>query len=159
MKSSDLAGVFMVLMASSGCSHGNKEVDAPAIPAWIGQSTPVKAGSIPPSDYPYLADWLNRNGKPAQDYVFDLFESPFANILSPAGWDAPEMPLARIARGYVYLCSRGDLHKNTPIPGFVTEQMFKKYKEYYETDFGRTFANAKEVDEYLQKHRFPHPTR
>lgn len=86
---------------------------------------------------------------------FNLFDSPFANILSPAGWDAPEVPLARIARGYVYLSSRANLHKNTPIKGFVTEQMFTEYKNYYETDFGRTFTNAKEVDEYLQKNRFP----
>ena len=88
---------------------------------------------------------------------FDLFDSPFANILSPAGWDAPEVPLSRIARGYVHLASQAHLQKNTPIKGFVTDEMFQKYREYYETDFGRTFANARELDEYLQKHRFPKP--
>jgi len=30
---------------------------------------------------------------------FDLYASPFANILSPPGWDAPEVPLSKIAYG------------------------------------------------------------
>jgi hypothetical protein len=87
---------------------------------------------------------------------FDLFASPFANILSRSGWDAPEVPLAKIARGYVYLGSSVNLHKNTPIKGFVTEEMFKKYRQYYETDFARKFANAEEVDQYFAEHRFPY---
>jgi uncharacterized iron-regulated protein len=88
---------------------------------------------------------------------FDLYASPFANILSPPGWDAPEVPLSKIARGYVYFGPRAKLHKNTPIKGFVTDDMFKKYKQYYEIDFGRKFKNAQEVDAYFQKHRFPKP--
>jgi uncharacterized iron-regulated protein len=88
---------------------------------------------------------------------FDLYISPFANILSPPGWDAPEVPLSKIARGYVYFGPHEKLHKNTPIKGFVTDSMFRKYKQYYEIDFGRKFENAQEVDEYLQKHRFPKP--
>lgn len=88
---------------------------------------------------------------------FDLYASPFANILSPAGWDAPEVPLSKIARGYVYFGPRGKLHKNTPIEGFVTDEMFKRYKQYYEVDFGRTFKDAEDVDKYLQAHRFPKP--
>ncbi len=88
---------------------------------------------------------------------FNLYASPFANILSPPGWDAPEVPLSKIARGYVYFGPREKLHKNTPIKGFVTDDMFKKYKQYYEIDFGRKFENAQEVDEHFQKHRFPRP--
>jgi uncharacterized iron-regulated protein len=88
---------------------------------------------------------------------FDLYASPFAHILSPSGWDAPEVPLSKIARGYVYLGPREKLHKNTPIKGYVTDDMFKRYKQYYEIDLGRKFKNAQEVDEYLQKHRFPKP--
>lgn len=85
---------------------------------------------------------------------FDLFKSPFANILSPAKWDASEVSLDRIARGYVYFGSRENRHKNTPIKGFVTEQMFQEYKNYYEIGYDQTFSNAREVDEYFQKHRF-----
>ena len=67
---------------------------------------------------------------------FDLYASPFTNILSPPNWDAPEVPLSKIARGYVYFGPSGKLHKNTPIKGFVTDEMFTKYKRYYEIDFG-----------------------
>jgi uncharacterized iron-regulated protein len=88
---------------------------------------------------------------------FDLYTSPFAHILSPSGWDAPEVSLSKIARGYVYLGPREMLHKNTPIKNFITDDMFERYKQYYEIDLGRTFKNAQEVDEYLQKHRFPEP--
>jgi hypothetical protein len=95
-----------------------------------------------------------RGQKPAG---FDLYASPFANVLSPPGWDAPEVPMSRIARGFVYIVPATSLHKNTPIKGFVTEEMFKRYGRYYEIAFGRRFSNAKEVDEYLQTHRFPVP--
>ena len=78
-------------------------------------------------------------------------------ILSLPNWDAPEVPLWKIARGYVYLGPRAKLHKNTPIKGFVTDEMFKRYRRYYEIDFGRTFKNAEEVDRYFQAHRFPKP--
>ncbi|UCE99488.1 MAG: hypothetical protein JSV82_10095 [Planctomycetota bacterium] len=88
---------------------------------------------------------------------FNLYASPFANILSAPNWDAPEVPLSKIARGYVYLGPRSSLHKNTPIKGFVTDEMFKRYKRYYQIDFGRTFKDAKDVDRYLQAHRFPEP--
>ena len=89
---------------------------------------------------------------------FDLYVSPFANILSPDRFpDAPGVPLSSIARGYVYLGSRASLHKNTPIEGFVTDEMFKQYQRYYEIDFGRSFKSAEEVDKYLQAHRFSKP--
>jgi uncharacterized iron-regulated protein len=86
---------------------------------------------------------------------FSLYPSPFANILTSPGWNAPEVPLSQIAPGYVYLGP--NLHANTPIKGFVTDEMFKKHRRYYEVDFGQTFNNAKEVDEYLQAHRWPKP--
>lgn len=89
---------------------------------------------------------------------FDLYASPFANIRTSASWsDAPGVPLRKVARGYVYLGPRTKLHKNTPIEGFVTEEMFKRYRRYYEVDFGRSFKSAEEVDKYLQAHRFPDP--
>jgi uncharacterized iron-regulated protein len=89
---------------------------------------------------------------------FDLYQSPFANILTPVDWsDAPEVPFANVARGYVYLGPQANLNRNTSIKGFVTKEMFKKYKQYYEIDFERTFKDAEELDHYLQSHRFPKP--
>ncbi len=87
---------------------------------------------------------------------FDLYASPFATILSPGEWnDAPEVPMGKLARGYVYFGAPASLHRNTPIKGFVTEEMFLRYREFYEQDYGRTFENAKEFDVWLQEHRFP----
>lgn len=88
---------------------------------------------------------------------FNMQDSPFANILVPVGKGAPDVPWSRLACGYVYLGPRSNFHKNTPIKGFVTEEMFKKYKRYYEIDYGRTFKDAEDVDEYLQAHRWPKP--
>ena len=64
---------------------------------------------------------------------------------------------SNIARGYIHLGPAANLHKNTPIEGFVTHEMFRRYKRYYEIDFGRTFKDAADVDRYFQAHRFPHP--
>jgi uncharacterized iron-regulated protein len=89
---------------------------------------------------------------------FDLYKSPFGNIRAPKEWsDVPGVPFSKLARGYVYLGSRADLHKNTAIKGFITDAMFKQYRQYYETDFGQSFKDATEVDRYLQRHRWPQP--
>jgi len=52
---------------------------------------------------------------------------------------------------------QASFHKNTAIKGFVTDEMFKQYKRYYEIDYGRTFKDAEDVDKYLQAHRWPEP--
>jgi len=55
------------------------------------------------------------------------------------------------ARGYLYFVPRQLLHRNTFIEGFVTDAMFAAYKKYYEVDFGKTFNNAQEVNDYFRK--------
>jgi len=88
---------------------------------------------------------------------FNVGASPFANILVPVGKGAPDVPWSRLACGSIYLGPRASFHRNTSIEGFVTETMFKKYKQYYEIDFEQKFKNAEEVDKYLQQHRWPRP--
>jgi len=88
---------------------------------------------------------------------FNMHESPFANILVWVGKGSPDVPWSKLAEGYLYLGSRASFHRNTPIKDFVTETMFRKYKQYYEIDYGRNFNSAKDVDEYLQEHRWPRP--
>jgi hypothetical protein len=92
---------------------------------------------------------------------FNMQASPFANILVPVGKGAPDVPWSRLAGGSIYLGPRASFHSNTTIKGYVTNRMFHKYKEYYKVCFGngRNFNNAKEVDEYLQQHRWPRPNR
>ncbi|MHC4125813.1 MAG: hypothetical protein ACYSRR_05080, partial [Planctomycetota bacterium] len=88
---------------------------------------------------------------------FNMQDSPFANILVPVGKGAPNVPWSKLACGYLYLGSRASFHRNTPVKGYVNEEMFNKYKHYYEVDYGRSFNSAKEVDEYLQRRRWPRP--
>ncbi len=79
---------------------------------------------------------------------FSMGASPFANILVPVYNRAPDVPWSRLASGYIYIGPRTSFHRNTAIKGFVNEEMFTKYKHYYEIDFGRSFNSAEEVDEY-----------
>jgi hypothetical protein len=91
---------------------------------------------------------------------FDLYDSPFASVLSTGPNSVPDAPgvtLDRIARGYVDFGPRSELHTNETIAGFVTPEMFDRYQDYYELDYERPFATAAEVDEYLRAHRWPRP--
>jgi len=92
---------------------------------------------------------------------FNMQDSPFANILVPVYNKAPAVPWSRLAGGSIYLGPRAEFHSNTTIKGYVTEKMFHKYKKYYEVSFGkdRNFNSAEEVDEYLQRHRWPRANR
>jgi hypothetical protein len=60
---------------------------------------------------------------------FDLYSSPFAKILGAERFpDARNVTLDRVARGYIHFGPRSGLHRNTSIPGFVTPEMFERYK-------------------------------
>lgn len=82
---------------------------------------------------------------------FDMYSSPFASVLMVDMRPIPTK-MANLARGYVYFGPVERLHRNTTIPGFVTDAMFEKYKEYYRIDFGRPFQSAKEVDDHFMEH-------
>jgi hypothetical protein len=91
---------------------------------------------------------------------FTVEGSPLEEIKSGPGFgDAPGVPMKLLAQGFVYLGPGRELHANRVIEGFVTESMFQRYRKYYEKDFGQSFENAQEVDEYLQKHRWPWRTQ
>lgn len=84
---------------------------------------------------------------------FDLYSSPFANVVySEMG--GVDRRMATVARGYVYFGACQQLHGNTPIKGFITDEMYKQHKAYYELDFGVKFATAREFDEHLQGRRW-----
>lgn len=106
------------------------------------------------------ADWgqftvLEKAMEPHQHRAvgFDLYASPFANITN-AEMGGIERRMANLARGYVYFGACRQLHGNTPIKGFVTEEMYRKHRTYYEVDFGVKFDTAREFDEYLQGRRW-----
>lgn len=82
--------------------------------------------------------------------AFDIPTSPFANILIKVVGPVPTR-LQTNARGYIYFGPRETLHRNTFIEGFVTDEMFTKYKSYYEIDFGKTFNSANDVNTYFRQ--------
>ena len=88
---------------------------------------------------------------------FNVYQSPFARMVTPPGCDASGKPLWKAAEGYVYLGSADNLHANTTIKNFITDDMFRKYREYYEVSEEREFKDAQELDEFLQKNRWPEP--
>lgn len=88
---------------------------------------------------------------------FALWRSPLAQLLTPGGWDAPNVPFECVARGFVYFGPTRRMHKVTPIPGFVNDDMFARYGQAYKKEFEQGFKNAREVDDYFQRERFPKP--
>ena len=86
---------------------------------------------------------------------FTVQGSPFEDVLSsPDFGDAPGVPMKLLAQGFVYLGAAGDLHANRAMPGYVTDEMFHRHRAYYEAEGEGPFANAREVDEWLQKTRW-----
>lgn len=81
---------------------------------------------------------------------YDMYSSPFASVLMRDMGPAPTR-MSNLARGYVYFGPFERLHRNTTIPGFVTDAMFEKYKEYYRIDFDRPFQSPEEVNEYFRE--------
>lgn len=86
---------------------------------------------------------------------FNIFNSPFANILQHTGWQSDKQaPFSNIARGFVYIKSSRKLSKNNVIKGFINQDIFDKYYEFYKLNFGQEFSNPEELDLYLQQNRW-----
>jgi hypothetical protein len=81
---------------------------------------------------------------------FDIPNSPFANILIKEMGSVPTRLQTNI-RGYIYFGPRNSLHRNTFIEGYITDEMFLKYKRYYEIDFAKTFNSAQDVNNYFRQ--------
>jgi hypothetical protein len=104
-----------------------------------------------------MADWgkfapMNKamESRDRMPIGYDMYSSPFEAVLMVDMVPTPTK-MANLARGYVYFGPVERLHRNTTIPGFVTDAMFEKYKEYYRIDFGRPFQSAKEVDDHFME--------
>ncbi len=76
--------------------------------------------------FPIIEKVVKRRGP--EPIGFDLHRSPFANLRYPKYQEWRGATLSDIARGYIYLGPGANLHKNTPIKGFVTQEMLRRYK-------------------------------
>jgi hypothetical protein len=92
----------------------------------------------------------SRGNKPVG---FDVVGSPFAGIRDTQSyyfhWQ-PAMSFANICRGFVYLMPVKELKPCSWMKDFVSDEMFEKCKGFYEFSYGRTFKNAKEVNEFFE---------
>lgn len=85
---------------------------------------------------------------------FDVFSSPFANIRDSRSYLFYFQPYVRfsdITRGYIFITPWDKRTKSQKIKNFISDEMFKKYKRYFETTYKRSFKNAREVNEILEK--------
>lgn len=92
-----------------------------------------------------------RNNEPVG---FDVLSSPFAQLRDSNSYYFHFQPLVTfsdICRGFIFLKPLNELSKCTRIDNFISDEMFEKYKAYYEARFNRTFKNAREVNEFLGK--------
>lgn len=85
---------------------------------------------------------------------WDVFISPFAGFRDKQSYNFFFLPRARFAdicRGFIFLKPWDKLSSCRRIKNFVTEEMFKKGKIYYETVYRRTFNSVKELNEFLER--------
>jgi hypothetical protein len=84
---------------------------------------------------------------------FDVVGSPFAGIRDDRSyyfhWQ-PDMTFDNICRGFVFLMPVKELKPCSWMKNFVSDEMFKKCRDFYEFSYGRTFKNAQEVNEFFE---------
>jgi len=89
---------------------------------------------------------------------FDVFVSPFANLRDKNAylfhWQQ-QVRFSDICRGYIYIKPCNKLSQCTWIEDFVSKEVFRKYKIYYETVYDRKFEDVDEFNNFLNvKHKY-----
>ncbi|ODS35243.1 MAG: hypothetical protein A7315_01975 [Candidatus Altiarchaeales archaeon WOR_SM1_79] len=97
----------------------------------------------------FIEDIMAKRGN--KPVGFDVFLSPFANIrdqnLELFHWQ-PSVKFSDICRGYIFIQPCKKLSRCTWIENFITEDMFEKWKLYFESAYKKKFQNYIEVNEY-----------
>lgn len=87
---------------------------------------------------------------------FDISGSPFMRLRDSAAYyfhDQPTVGLGDLALGYVYLGPESRSKKCEWIDGFITSDMFARYRPFYEADARRPFRNATDVNDFYRANR------
>ena len=85
---------------------------------------------------------------------FDIFSSPFANVRDSRSYlfhFQPNVRFSDVTQGYIFINPWDKISSCQKIENFVSDEMFKKYKLYFEAIYKRNFKNAREVSELLMK--------
>ncbi len=84
---------------------------------------------------------------------FDVAGSPFAGIRDDAAyyfhWQ-PKMTFGDLCQAFVFVKPIKKLSPCSWMENFISDEMFEKSKAYYESSYGRKFANSKEVNEFFK---------
>jgi hypothetical protein len=125
--------------------HGSDSYDSPKeIYEKYNGEKPVLSGLIEK----IMAE---RGNKPVG---FDVCPSPFANIRdghSISYYFQPNVRFSDITQGYIFIAPWDKISNCQKIKNFISDEMFKKYKLFYETIYKRNFKNAREMNEFLDK--------
>ncbi|MCK4819944.1 hypothetical protein KA005_29530, partial [bacterium] len=68
-----IAFIVCMILACTSSLAAEQAGQMAKTPDWVHADRVVKASEIPEGDYAYLARWLDKHAKPAQQYLIDLF--------------------------------------------------------------------------------------
>jgi uncharacterized RDD family membrane protein YckC len=91
----------------------------------------------------------SRGNKPAG---FTIISSPFENIRDSCSYFFNTYPSIRygdIAQGLIFLKPFDEIEKCTWYKGYISDEMFMKYKPMYDLMFKGKYKNAKELNDFL----------
>jgi hypothetical protein len=89
-----------------------------------------------------------------QPVGWDVLASPFAGIRDRQSYFfhfQPRVNFGDICRGCIFLRPCGKISACRPIKNFITEDMFKKSRGFFEARFNRTFNTVDELNEFMEK--------
>lgn len=84
---------------------------------------------------------------------FDVFSSPFANLRDNDSYYfyfQPNVKFADLNQGYLFIKQYEELSSCSWIENFISDELYDKYKIYFELAFGKKLSCAKEVNNYYK---------
>jgi hypothetical protein len=86
----------------------------------------------------------------------DMKSSPFGRLRDSSAHNfrlQPGLCLSDIAAGYIYLKPIAGQKRCEWLDGYISENMFLKYKYYYERKTGRSLSSPKDVDKVFKTYK------
>lgn len=90
---------------------------------------------------------------------FDVFCSPLGSLRDSASYYfhyQPTVVFSDVCRGYIVLVPWRKIQHCDWIPGFITPEMFKANKDFFDARFNKKFSSADEVNEFFSYIGKPH---
>jgi uncharacterized RDD family membrane protein YckC len=115
-------------------------------------SPDVEDKSHPPVLKNFIEDVLNKSGRIAigfsiKNSPFEFIRDSYSNIFDYY----PSICYGDVAEGLIVLKPLDKMERCTWTEGYISNEMYMKYRPFYELIAKQKFANAKEVNEYFKK--------